>query len=159
MVRRNIAYGDLLSSAALIGLATYIMLEGRKWAIYGSEGPGPGFFPIMYGTAMLALSLYLLQRSIRVGAAPRPEGKEPTDIKGVISALLTWVALAICIPMMLVLGFTVGFGLFAFVIIKVIFQRTYKTSLIAAASIAVTLHLIFPVLLQAPLPVGMLWGF
>jgi putative tricarboxylic transport membrane protein len=159
MVRRNIAYGDLLSSVALSCLATYILLEGRKWAIYGSEGPGPGFFPIMYGSVMLVLSLYLLQRSVRVGAPPRPADKAPTDPKGVVSALLTWGALALCIPLMLVLGFTAGFGLFAFVIIKFVFQQSLKTSLIAAAGIAVSLHIVFPVLLQAPLPVGMLWGF
>lgn len=153
---RDIAKGDFFASLGLIILSAYILKEGSRWVVYGSEGPGPGFFPIMYGLTMLAISLYLLWRSLRrhskalVGRADR---------QGTARAMVTWVALAASVPLMVFLGFVVGFGLIVFFLVKVIFERSYQTSIIVAVSIAIALHLVFPVMLQSPLPAGMLWGF
>jgi len=156
MMKRNIAAGDLFASLGLVILSAYILREGSRWVVYGSEGPGPGFFPIMYGVLMLAISLYLFQRSVRGRPSKAPS---PADRQGTTRALVTWAALAASVPLMVVLGFVVGFGLFVFVLVKVIFQRSYRTSLIAAVSIPAALHLVFRVLLNSPLPPGMLWGF
>jgi putative tricarboxylic transport membrane protein len=153
---RDIAKGDFFASLGLIVLSAYILKEGSRWVVYGSEGPGPGFFPIMYGVTMLAISLYLLQRSVRRRCTAHGD---PADRQGTARALVTWAALAASVPLMLVLGFVVGFGLIVLFLVKVIFERSYKTSIIVAVSIAVALHLVFPVLLRSPLPAGKLWGF
>jgi putative tricarboxylic transport membrane protein len=157
MVKRDIAYGDLFASLGLIALSAYILKEGSGWVVYGSEGPGPGFFPIMYGIVMLGLSLYLFQRSVRKGG--NGKAKEGLDHQGIARALATWAALAVCVPLMVVVGFVVGFGIVAFFLIRFVFERSYRTSIITAVCIAIALHLVFPVMLDAPLPVGMLWGF
>ena len=156
MLKRDIAYGDLFASLGLIALSAYILREGSGWVVYGSEGPGPGFFPIMYGIVMLGLSLFLFQRSVRKGTS---KSKGPLDYQGIARALATWAALAVCVPLMVVVGFVVGFGIVAFFLIRFVFERSYRTSAIVAICIAVALHLVFPVMLDAPLPVGMLWGF
>jgi putative tricarboxylic transport membrane protein len=156
MLSRNIAYGDLFASLGLIALSAYILKEGSGWVVYGSEGPGPGFFPIMYGVIMLGLSLYLFQRSVRKGTG---KSKGPLDYQGIARALATWAALAVCVPLMVVVGFVVGFGFVALFLIRFVFERSWRTSIITAICIAVALHLVFPVMLDAPLPVGMLWGF
>lgn len=157
MLKRDIAYGDLFASLGLIALSAYILKESTGWVVYGSEGPGPGFFPIMYGLLMLGLSLYLFQRSLRKGE--RASGKEPGEREGVVRALATWVGLAICVPLMIVLGFVIGFGIFAFFVIRFVFGRSYRASLVTAVCIVIALHLVFPVMLDAPLPTGMFWGF
>lgn len=156
MLSRNIAYGDLFASLGLIALSAYILKEGSGWVVYGSEGPGPGFFPIMYGVIMLGLSLYLFQRSVRKGTG---KSKGPLDYQGIARALATWAALAVCVPLMVVVGFVVGFGFVALFLIRFVFERSWRTSIITAVCIAIALHLVFPVMLDAPLPVGMLWGF
>jgi putative tricarboxylic transport membrane protein len=156
MLSRNIAYGDLFASLGLIALSAYILKEGSGWVVYGSEGPGPGFFPIMYGVIMLGLSLYLFQRSVRKGTG---KSKGPLDHQGIARALATWAALAVCVPLMVVVGFVVGFGFVALFLIRFVFERSWRTSIITAVCIAIALHLVFPVMLDAPLPVGMLWGF
>lgn len=156
MLSRNIAYGDLFASLGLIALSAYILKEGSGWVVYGSEGPGPGFFPIMYGVIMLGLSLYLFQRSVRKGTG---KSKGPLDYQGIARALATWAALAVCVPLMVVVGFVVGFGFVALFLIRFVFERSWRTSIVTAVCIAIALHLVFPVMLDAPLPVGMLWGF
>jgi putative tricarboxylic transport membrane protein len=146
----------LFASLGLIALSAYILKEGSGWVVYGSEGPGPGFFPIMYGVIMLGLSLYLFQRSVRKGTG---KSKGPLDYQGIARALATWAALAVCVPLMVVVGFVVGFGFVALFLIRFVFERSWRTSIVTAVCIAIALHLVFPVMLDAPLPVGMLWGF
>ncbi|QJP15861.1 tripartite tricarboxylate transporter TctB family protein [Starkeya sp. ORNL1] len=146
----------MFASLGLIALSAYILKEGSGWVVYGSEGPGPGFFPIMYGVIMLGLSLYLFQRSVRKGTG---KSKGPLDYQGIARALATWAALAVCVPLMVVVGFVVGFGFVALFLIRFVFERSWRTSIITAVCIAIALHLVFPVMLDAPLPVGMLWGF
>src|SRR6266446_4586644 len=52
--------GDLWSGVALAALALTIIIQARQWEYLGPEGPGPGFFPLWYGVAMLALSALLI---------------------------------------------------------------------------------------------------
>ena len=52
--------GDFWSGLVLAALGTYILAEARRWIYLGEEGPGPGFFPIWYGAAMVVLSLALV---------------------------------------------------------------------------------------------------
>jgi len=156
VTKKNILYGDLCSSILLIALGIVILRESSTWVIFGTEGPGPGFFPLMYGAILVVLSLYLLLRSFK--GSPEDD-REPLDRQGITKALTTWAALAVSVPLMVVLGFMLGFGLVAFFMIRFVFERSYRTSAIVALSIAVVLHLLFPVLLEAPLPPGMLWGF
>lgn len=149
--------GDLLSGAALVILAAYIMQASSQWTLFGPEGPGPGFFPFGYGILMLGCSLALVAKAL-FDKRPRPE-VEPADPAGTVAALAAWGALAVSIPAMWLLGFIVGFGLILFFIIRFVFERTLLGSAVTAAAIVVALHIVFPVLLSSPLPVGLYWNF
>jgi hypothetical protein len=76
-----------------------------------------------------------------------------------MAAFLSWVGIIASIPLMWLLGFVVGFGLFVVFMVKVVFGRSWRASVITAVAIVAALHLIFPVLLGAPLPVGRFWSF
>ena len=65
--------GDVVSGAVLAALGVYIISEARQWNYVGPEGPGPGFFPLWYGIAMVILSLWLVVVSaVRPAAAGAP---------------------------------------------------------------------------------------
>ena len=52
----RLARGDVVSGAVLAGLGVFIVLEARRWEYLAPDGPGPGFFPMWYGIALIALS-------------------------------------------------------------------------------------------------------
>lgn len=56
--------GDFWAGLVLAALGTYIVVSARAWVYMGEDGPGAGFFPVWYGSAMVAL--------MPVGGFPRP---------------------------------------------------------------------------------------
>ncbi|HEY8368580.1 MAG TPA: tripartite tricarboxylate transporter TctB family protein [Thermodesulfobacteriota bacterium] len=144
--------GELLSGAALAGLGVYIVSEASQWSFLGPTGPGPGFFPVCYGVAMVVLSLVLVGR--RLFASRPARGGEAPNRHGVAVALLTWLAFALTIPLMKYLGFLVAFGLLTFFVVVVVFRRSIAAGVAAAVLCPAAFQLVFPVLLQVRLPVG-----
>ena len=94
---------DFWSGLALAALGGYIVNEARRWDYLTPEGPGPGFFPLWYGLAILALSLALVLASIRAPAI---------DCRGTGRALAIWAALAISLVLGKAVGFAVSFALY-----------------------------------------------
>jgi putative tricarboxylic transport membrane protein len=155
MPGHRLNHGDVVSSAVLIGLGTYIVLHARRWEYLGADGPGPGFFPLWYGIAMIALALGLLATSVAPRAAPadaRPGGG------GIGRALATWTGLAVCVALLGVLGFLLAFGLFTFFVVAVMYRRPIPAALAVAVAGPLAFYLVFPVALNVELPRGLL-GF
>ena len=153
MTNGKALYGDLFSGLFFLILSLYIIMTAIPWGLYGAAGPGPGFFPIIYSVLMMVLSLALLGRSLIQRRAPSASER---DTSGRNAALMTWVALASSIPLMIVLGFLGGFGLLTLFVTKVIFKKSSVTSLIAAVAITLGLYLVFHVALEIDLPTSRL---
>ena len=47
--------GEVISGALLVALGVYIFLQAHAWDYTTPDGPGPGFFPVWYGIAMVVL--------------------------------------------------------------------------------------------------------
>jgi len=137
---------NFIAGLVLACLSIYILFTASHWTLFNTEGPGPGFFPVSYGLLMFGLS-------------EEPRAAHAADRSGRMAAFLSWVGIIASIPLMWLLGFVVGFGLFVVFMVKVVFDRSWLTSVITAVAIVAALHLIFPVLLGAPLPVGRFWSF
>lgn len=157
MPRQKIATADLISGFVLSCLGAYIVWQSSAWRIFGPEGPGPGFFPLFYGGLMFAVAAYIALRSLR--RAPAESKAEAKDHTGTWLALLTWAGLALSIPLMIVLGFVVGFSVFTFFLIRLVFGTSWLRALIAAVAISLSIYIVFPVLLAVDLPEAMFWGF
>ena len=71
---------DFWSGLALAGLGAYIIAEAAQWEYLGQDGPGPGFFPLWYGIAMVALSLGLVASSVL--RQPGPEVRRGEALQG-----------------------------------------------------------------------------
>jgi putative tricarboxylic transport membrane protein len=151
---------NFLAGLALASLSAYILYTASHWTLFNREGPGPGFFPIGYGLIMLGFSLVLIYQRVTAPVDTRPK-VAPTELdkSGFKAALLSWFAIIASVPLMYFFGFVVGFGIAILFMLKVVFARSWRTSLITSVSIVAGLYLIFPVLLSAPLPVSKFWSF
>jgi putative tricarboxylic transport membrane protein len=162
-VRKDIwRNGEVLSAAVLAALGVYITMEARTWVYYGEDGPGPAFFPIWYGIAMVVLSLVLIATTVGNEAKgakgdAQPEAEAP-DWLGIRRALITWAAFAICAFLMNWLGFMIAFAILTFFIITFVFRQPPVMAGVTAVVTALGFYLLFPLALSVALPTGV-FGF
>src|SRR5687767_14019226 len=133
-------------------------MEARTWVYYGDDGPGPAFFPIWYGIAMVVLSLVLIATTVAKELADTTPSKGETDWVGIRRALITWAAFAICAFLMTWLGFMIAFAILTFFIITVVFRQPPVMAGVAAVVAALGFYLVFPLALSVALPTGV-FGF
>lgn len=146
--------GDIASGAVLILLGLFIISEAWQWDYLTPEGPGPGFFPLWYGIAMVLLAAALVATALLSGRSlPRS-----VDWPRVRRALSAWAAFAICIALLPVLGFVLSFALFTFCVVRVLYDQTVKVATVVALGCTAGFFIVFPVLLGVSLPTGMI-GF
>jgi putative tricarboxylic transport membrane protein len=154
--------GDLASGAVLVALGVFIVLQARRWEYLGPDGPGPGFFPLWYGIAMIALALLLIASS--AGWRGREAARQGEALAARVGfrligrPLAAWAALAVCVALLKVLGFLVAFGLFAFFVTAVMYRRPILPSVAVAVGCALGFYILFPLALNVMLPTGLL-GF
>jgi len=147
--------GDLVSGAVLAGVGVFIIVEARGWEYLGPDGPGPGFFPLWYGIAMVGLSLLLVAMSF-AGRGAEPD--KAVNWREVGRALLAWAGLALCVGLLKLLGFLLAFGLFTLFLVAVMYRRPLGTAVAVAVGVCLSFYLLFPLALNVALPVGKL-GF
>jgi putative tricarboxylic transport membrane protein len=144
----------LLFGIAFVILGAYVCIEAFSWHVYNHTGPGPGFFPLVYGGIMAVLGFALAMKEVL-----RPDPVAAGEATSPVLAIATLALLALSIPLMWVLGFVVGFGIALILIVRFIFSQSWTKSFLVAAGIVGALHVGFGELLQANLPEGMFWGF
>jgi putative tricarboxylic transport membrane protein len=142
--------GDFWSGLALAVLGTYIVSEARGWIYMGEDGPGPGFFPLWYGGAMIVLSLLLVAGTV---AKPGAAGRR-TSRPELLRALLCWGAFVACVALMNVLGFALAYAMLTWFIVAVMARRPQRIALAVAVGGAILFHLLFDVALDVGLPRG-----
>jgi len=146
--------GDFWSGLALAALGTYIVAEARGWAYTSDEGPGPGFFPMWYGSAMIVLSLLLVAGAVL---------KRPADDGGVAweevrRAMLCWAGFVGSIIAMNFAGFIVGFALLTWFMVTVMAKQSQRIALPLAIGGALGFWALFSWALDVGLPAGRLFS-
>ena len=134
---------DFWSGLALAALGGYIVNEARRWDYLTPEGPGPGFFPLWYGLAILALSLALVLASTRAPAI---------DWRGTGRALATWAALAVSLALGKAVGFAVSFAALTYFIVAVMYRRGALRAVVVAVALVAAFYVVFPLALGVALP-------
>ena len=145
--------GDFWSGLALAGLAAYILASARGWTYMGEDGPGPGFFPMWYGGAMLALSLALVAGAV-LKKSPTGESVRWNDLG---RALSCWAAFAACIALMPILGFSIAFALLTWFIVAVMARRPQRMAVALALGGAAIFYAVFELALGLALPRGLIF--
>jgi putative tricarboxylic transport membrane protein len=133
---------DFWSGLALAALGAYIVAQACGWDYLTDDGPGPGFFPLWYGIAILACSAWL-------GVF----GKSPNaDWRGAGRALATWGAVALSVALVKFIGFALAFGAVAFFIVAVMYRRPPAVAALVALCTVAGFYLVFPLALGVALP-------
>jgi putative tricarboxylic transport membrane protein len=152
---RLLRSGDFWSGLALAVLGTYIVTEARRWVYMGEDGPGAGFFPLWYGSAMIVLSLLLVAGTVlKRGPARSPEAFRWNDLG---RAMTCWTAFVACVALMNVVGFAVAFALLTWFIIAVMARRPQRVALPVAIGGALVFYALFEMALDVSLPKGILF--
>jgi putative tricarboxylic transport membrane protein len=148
--------GEVVSGAVLAALGVYIIVEAWQWEYLGADGPGPGFFPLWYGVAMVVLALVLIGGNLLRRAAS--VHAEPVNWRKIGHALFTWTAFAVSVALLKPLGFLASFALLTFFVVAGIYRRPLRAAVTVAFGSALGFYLVFPLALNVSLPVGV-FGF
>lgn len=132
---------DFWSGLALAALGGGIVCSAWGWEYLGQDGPGPGFFPLWYGIAMLVLSFVLMAKA---------EGT--VSWKGAGRAFLVWGAFAVSVAILKLVGFVVSFAALTFFVVFVMYRRPIATAALVAIGLAAGFYVVFPLALGVPLP-------
>ena len=136
---------DFWSGLALAGLGAYIISQAWGWEYLGQDGPGPGFFPLWYGIAIVGLSLLLVISSLF------GEGTQ-VDWSGAGRAFIAWGAFALAAAALKWLGFLVCFPALVFFIVAVMYRRSPAVAATVAVATTAAFYAIFPLALGVKLP-------
>lgn len=145
--------GEILSGLVLAGLGLFIVAKSSQWVLLGKEGPGPGFFPLIYGLLMVVLALALVTQAMLKRPVAAPSGGDSRN-GSVAAALGVWLAFTVAILLMKAIGFMVALGLLVLFMTRVIFSRSNRFSFISALTVPLGFYLVFKLGLQVQLPVG-----
>jgi len=150
---QSVRRGDFVSGLALAALGAFVVQQAFGWEYMTPDGPGAGFFPRWYGIAMIALSLTLVVRSLRNGAAPVVKASDASHGR----ALACWAAHVGCLLLSKVLGFLASFALLCWFVSTMLFAQRQRTAIPFALGSAAVFWLVFDVALGVALPRGP-WG-
>lgn len=155
MEEKSLKTADLWSGLVLAALGVFIVVEARQWDFLGPEGPGPGFFPLSYGIAMVVLSAALVISSVLRDAS---RADTAIDWRKAGRAFLTWLVFAASVAALKLLGFVVSFTLMMFFIVAVMYRRPLLAAAVVSIASAAGFYVVFEFALGISLPVGRL-GF
>jgi putative tricarboxylic transport membrane protein len=138
------ANAELWSGVAFGGLGAYIVFGASRWEYLGPDGPGPGFFPLWYGIAMLVLSLILVVSGFKES--------QSVDWSGAGRAFATWGALVGAVAALKLAGFLICFAALTFFVGALMYRRPPAVAATVAVAAAAAFYAVFPLALGVKLP-------
>jgi hypothetical protein len=140
---------DLIGGAVVLILGLAVIYFSSKLEYYSEYGPGPGFLPLWVGICITGFASVLifniLRKHEKVGAFLKPRTREGFKLLFII------IATFFLLPL---LGFSIGFGLFAGITMRVMGRHRWVTCGLTAVGIAIGIRLVFSHWLMIPLPTG-----
>jgi putative tricarboxylic transport membrane protein len=139
---------ERITAGILLILGVAVVLDSRKLDYWTAFGPGAGFFPFWLGVALIVASLYLLVKGV--------EGPVLNLTPEMKKLILFVGSLLACIVVLPYLGWVISFSAFVGVLLRLISDVSRVAALKVTLSVLVFIQLIFAMLLQIPLPKGLL---
>jgi hypothetical protein len=140
---------DLIGGAVVLILGLGGIFFSSQMEYYSEFGPGPGFLPLWVGICItgcaVVLILNLLRKHEKAGAFFKLRTKEGFKL------LIIIIATFFLLPL---LGFSIGFGLFAGVTMRIMGRHGWVICGLTAVGIAIGIRLVFSYWLMIPLPTG-----
>jgi len=140
---------DLIGGAVVLVLGLAVILFSSQMQYYSEFGPGAGFLPLWIGIGItgcaVVLILNLLRKHEKVGAFLKPRTREGFKL------LIIIIATFFLLPF---LGFSIGFGLFAGITMRLMGRHGWVSCGLTAVGIAIGIRYVFGHWLNIPLPAG-----
>ena len=153
-MRPLVLSGDFWSGLALAALGAYVVMQARGWDYTSEEGPGPGFFPLWYGSAMIVLSLLLAAGAV-LKRRPEGGGFQWPEVR---RAMACWAGFVASIVLMGFVGFIPAFAALTWFMVAVMAGQPQRIALPLALGGAVGFWAIFAWALDVALPTGSLFA-
>jgi len=140
---------DFIGGAVVLILGLAVIFFSSQMEYYSEFGPGPGFLPLWVGICITGCAVVLIVNLIRkhekAGAFFKLRTKEGFKLLAII------IATFLLLPF---LGFSIGFGLFAGITMRIMGRHGWVTCGLTAVGIAIGIRLVFGYWLSIPLPAG-----
>jgi len=140
---------DFIGGAVVLVLGLAVILFSSQMQYYSEFGPGPGFLPLWIGIGITACAvvviLNLLRKHGKVEVFLKPRTREGFKL------LLIIIAIFFLLPF---LGFSIGFGLFAGITMRLMGRHGCVSCGLTAVGIAIGIRYVFGHWLYIPLPTG-----
>jgi len=147
---------ELIAAGLLIVLGILVVWGSLQWPYMTKDGPGPAFFPIWIGIALIGLSVALI--TMQLGTAAHGRAAEKTNWAGARQGLLGWAALVVATALLEPAGFVASFILLSVFLIRFNFQRSWREAMVVSLVSTAAFWILFVKLLEVRLPAGP-WGF
>jgi hypothetical protein len=140
---------DLIGGIVVLILGLAVIYFSSQMEYYSEFGPGPGFLPLWIGICITGFAIVLISNILRkhekVGAFLKPRTREGFKL------LIIIIATFFLLPF---LGFSVGFGLFAGITMRIMGRHHWVICGLTAVGITIGIRYVFGHWLSIPLPTG-----
>jgi putative tricarboxylic transport membrane protein len=145
------------SAIFLLVFGIIISFEARKLEIGRISQPGPGFFPLWLGLALIIVSLALTIKFSREKVDQSSPSKSLW--KGLYweKIVFSLVVLLLYAFFLEILGYTIATFLLMLFLFKAIGSQRWRVSIVGSVFTSLSTYALFKLWLQVQLPVG-LWG-
>lgn len=142
---------NLISGLLLLACGVYVVATGAQFPLFVDTTLGPGFFPILIGTALIGLVLLMMWQDIRSGTARTEPMVAITrnDVVRMTAIGLVVVLYVIALPR---LGFLVSTPLALLGMMLILERGSVLTKVIATGLATALFYAVFYSLLRVPLP-------
>jgi len=148
---------DFLSSCFLFCLGLFLAVQSTRLLVWGKEGPGPGFFPLLVAIIIVGISISIVIETRSFVRAKAPEKISESQREEVVSifkvasyAILT-ALYGISVEKV---GFLLSSVIFLFLMLKYVEKQRWKTTLLVTFVCIFASYLLFVYFLRVPLPQG-----
>jgi hypothetical protein len=142
----------LFCAAGLAAVAVFFIVQASMLALGSVALPGPGFFPLLLGFALLFCSIWIGAQLWRRAATGENYDLGHRDV------IIAMVALLLIAPLFESLGAYITLGFFAFILLVFVARvNVFVASASSAAGMAAVWYF-FQILLGLQLPKGILLG-
>jgi putative tricarboxylic transport membrane protein len=144
----------VISAVTLLGLALGVLREASKLPFGRLNAPQAGFFPLILALLLAVFSLVLVTQTI--GGSKEQSGASREESASWKKIVLAIAALAVFGIIFESLGYVVSTFLFIAFLLRAVAQQRWSSVVVVAFLTSLTTYLVFGLLLNTPLPGGIL---
>jgi putative tricarboxylic transport membrane protein len=145
---------DFISAVALLALALAVLLEASKLPFGRVGSPQAGFFPLILAVVLAIFSLVFLTQAIDgYKAEPGDSRRGPTTWNKIVLAIGALVVFGLLFES---LGYVISTFLFISFLLRVVERQKWSLVVVIAFFTSLATYLVFGLLLNTPLPAGIL---